>query len=173
MRELKYNGYIGSVDLSVEDGLLHGKLLYINDLVTYEAEGATALLQAFQSAVDDYLADCRAEGKSPDVPFKGSFNVRIKSELHRELAEAARTRGRSLNEYVASVLTCHRHVELAERFEASSGSKLVFFSTVSGRKGELQEGVRVQQSVVLAGEKPPTAMRPVLQWQTPREVRSH
>ena len=128
MKELKYKGYIGSVDLSVDDGVLHGKLLFISDLVTYEAENATGLVEAFHEAVDDYLAYCEDEGKAPDTPYKGSFNVRIKPELHRELAETARSRGRSLNEYIAGVLSCHKHVELAERFEASGDVKFVLVS---------------------------------------------
>ena len=34
---LEYKGYYGSTDVSVEDGALFGKILFINDLITYEA----------------------------------------------------------------------------------------------------------------------------------------
>ena len=34
---LKYKGFLGSIEVSIEDGIMHGKLLYINDLITYEA----------------------------------------------------------------------------------------------------------------------------------------
>lgn len=171
MKELKYKGYIGSVELSIDDGVLHGKLLYINDLVTYEAESATEIVAAFEAAVDDYLADCEVEGKAPDTPYKGAFNVRIKPELHRELAEAARLRGSSLNEYVASVLSCHRHVELAERFEESSGAKFVIVSSVSGRSGIAQKNIRKRQQEAASQGAVFQRASAVLQWQSPSKAR--
>ena len=62
------------------------------------------MIAAFEAAVEDYLADCAAEGRAPDQPFKGSFNVRLGPELHRRLAIAARDRGVSLNDLVATTL---------------------------------------------------------------------
>ena len=35
---------------------------------------------------DEYLEFCKAEGKSPDVPFKGNFNVRVPQDLHQRAA---------------------------------------------------------------------------------------
>ena len=37
MEMLAHKGYNGSIETSVEDNVLHGKVLCINDLVTYEA----------------------------------------------------------------------------------------------------------------------------------------
>lgn len=133
MKDLNYKGYAGSVDFSVEDGVLFGKLLHISDLVSYEAVTVTDLVKEFHSAIDDYLADCEQQKKSPDKPFKGAFNVRVKPELHRELVSFAGAKECSLNEYVATVLSCHKHVELAEKIEAPSGSDFVFVSAVSAK----------------------------------------
>lgn len=171
MKELKYKGYVGSVDLSVDDGVLHGKLLYIGDLVTYEAENATGLVEAFHEAVDDYLTDCKAKGVSPDTPYKGSFNVRIKPELHRELAETARSRGRSLNEYIAGILSCHKHVELAERFETNGDVKFVLVSSISGRSGRSVAGERKAGSKEVLETKPKSKTPAFFQWQTPSDTR--
>ncbi len=41
-----YKGYQGSVETSIEDGVFHGKILFINDLVTYEAHALKALKKA-------------------------------------------------------------------------------------------------------------------------------
>ena len=54
---LEYKGYFGSVDYSDEDQVLHGRLQFIRDLVTYEGTDAKTLKQAFQEAVDDYLSE--------------------------------------------------------------------------------------------------------------------
>ena len=59
---LEYKGYFGSVAYSAEDGVLHGRLKFIRDLVTYEGRDAKGIKAAFQEAVDDYLELCEAEG---------------------------------------------------------------------------------------------------------------
>jgi predicted HicB family RNase H-like nuclease len=100
-KALRYKGYTGSIEVSVEDGCLFGKIQFINDLVGYEGETVDELRQSFQSAVDGYLDTCKELGEEPEKPFKGSFNVRIGSELHREAAVAASQDGISLNEFVA------------------------------------------------------------------------
>ena len=73
---LEYRGYLGSILYSEEDETFHGRLEFIRDLVTYEGRNAKSLKRAFCDAVDDYLRLCEEQGRKPDVPLKGSFNVR-------------------------------------------------------------------------------------------------
>lgn len=104
MSYLQYNGYYGSVHLSNEDEVFHGKIEFIRALVTYEAKDVKGLKKAFTEAVDDYLAMCEAEHIEPEKPFKGSFNVRVKPELHKRLAIAALKSDKKLNAFVAEAL---------------------------------------------------------------------
>ncbi|MCK0107337.1 type II toxin-antitoxin system HicB family antitoxin [Marinobacter sp. S0848L] len=97
---IKYKGQIGSIEHDLDRGVLYGKLLFINDLVTYEAENLRSLEQEFRVSVDEYLADCASMGIEPNKPFKGSFNIRIGRELHRKLAMKAADEGLGLNEAV-------------------------------------------------------------------------
>ncbi len=84
---LEHRGYLGSIHYSKEDNVLHGRLEFIRDLVTYEAQDALSLKMAFEESVDDYLQFCRDQGRSPDTPLKGSFNVRPRpKEYPRQLA---------------------------------------------------------------------------------------
>ena len=101
---LEYRGYLGSVRYSDEDEILHGRLEFIRDLVTYEGQDAGTLKRAFREAVDDYLEMCDVEGRKPDVPLKGSFNVRPGRELHRRAMLYARREGMSLNAVVTGAL---------------------------------------------------------------------
>lgn len=80
---LEYKGYLGSVAYSDADGVWHGRLEFIRDLVTYESETADTIEAAFQEAVDDHLEWCEAEGRPPDMPLNGSFSVRPGRALHR------------------------------------------------------------------------------------------
>lgn len=110
MKDLQYKGYVGSAEADFEDNILFGRLLFIKDLVSYQAETPTELRQAFEEAVDDYLRDCAEQGLEPDVPFKGQFNVRVTPKLHRSLAVSARAQGKTMNVYVGEVLNCHESV---------------------------------------------------------------
>jgi len=71
---LQYKDYDGSVEYSAEDRVLHGKLLGIRDAIVYEGPDVDSLESNFRAAVDEYLAFCAKEGKTPDQPFKGSCN---------------------------------------------------------------------------------------------------
>ena len=101
---LEYRGYLGSVVYSDEDETFHGRLEFIRDLVTYEGRDAKTLKGAFREAVDDYLGLCEEQGREPDVPLKGSFNVRPGRELHRRAMLYARREGMGLNAVVTHAL---------------------------------------------------------------------
>jgi len=73
---LEYKGYLGSVEYSDADEVLHGRLEFIRDLVTYEDMDARSLKAAFHEAVDDYLALCEARDASLNC-LKNLFGVKI------------------------------------------------------------------------------------------------
>ena len=101
---LEYKGYYTKIEYSVEDRVLHGKIEAINDLVDFEAENAEEIEKEFHLAVDDYLDFCGKIGKSPDKTYSGSFNIRIKPELHKSLAIKALRSGISLNKAVEQAI---------------------------------------------------------------------
>lgn len=47
---------------------------------------------------------CAEIEKTPDKEFKGSFNVRISPELHKEISLQAAEEGITLNQYVLKAL---------------------------------------------------------------------
>ena len=101
---MRYRGYVGSIEFSEEDDILFGKVLGIRSLILYEGSTCGELLADFHDAVDSYLDMCKAEGLEPDVPYKGTFNVRISPALHEQLARYAIGTGRSLNSCVQEAL---------------------------------------------------------------------
>lgn len=98
--KLIYKGYLGTVNYCAESEVFYGKVHGINDLVTYEGKSVVELKNAFGDSVDDYLETCIELGKQPDKTFKGSFNVRISTELHKRAATVAREKNISLNDFV-------------------------------------------------------------------------
>lgn len=101
---IQYKGYVGSVEFSEEDGLFYGKVMGIRSLISYEGENAKDLVEDFHGAVDDYLEACSAEGKEPEVAFKGSFNVRLSPELHKKVFLYAAAHQMSMNRYIEETL---------------------------------------------------------------------
>lgn len=102
MTYLKYKGYLGTIEPDLERDNLFGKLAFIRDLVTYEATTLQELTQEFHASVDAYLESCVELGKKPDQPFKGTFNVRLSPELHRDAVIASGDG--SLNAFVSEAI---------------------------------------------------------------------
>jgi len=101
---LHYKDYVGSVEFSEEDAVFHGKVVGIKSLISFEGDSVSAIIKDFHNAVDEYLEFCAETGKQPEKPFKGSFNVRIGTDLHRKAALAASERGISLNTLVEDAI---------------------------------------------------------------------
>ena len=89
---------------SDEDNTFYGKVEFIRALVSYEGQDVKTLRNAFEEAVDDYIQTCKAQGKYPEHPFKGSFNVRVGSHLHQRIAIEAMQKGITLNKFIVDVL---------------------------------------------------------------------
>lgn len=101
---IEYKGYFGSVEYSAEDGLLFGKVQFVDSLLAYDGTSVSEIETAFQETVDSYLQFCQKTGISPEKTFNGSFNVRTGPELHKKTAKAAFALGVSLNEFVIKSL---------------------------------------------------------------------
>lgn len=113
MTYLHYKGYTGTIEPQLEDNRLFGKLAFIRDLVTYEADTLAELKREFEFSVESYLESCHALGRQPDQPFKGTFNIRTSPDLHRAAMLAASEEDVSLNAFVNQAI-----VEKLERMQA-------------------------------------------------------
>ena len=101
---MEYKNYVGSVEFSERDGVFFGKVMGIRSLISYEGTTAKELVEDFHGAVDDYLELCAAEGKEPERAYKGSFNVRVSPDLHKQAVIYASSRQMSLNSLVEQAL---------------------------------------------------------------------
>ncbi len=101
---MEYKGYIGKVEIDDEAGILHGEVINIRDVITFEGVTVDEVHKAFQESVDDYLEFCAQRGESPEKPFSGKFVVRLPVELHRKAYIEAKLADKSLNSWVTEVL---------------------------------------------------------------------
>jgi predicted HicB family RNase H-like nuclease len=114
MKHLGYKGYTGSIEYSKEDDLLYGKVLGIRGLISYEGKTGKDLELDFKEAIEEYMDTCKQEGITPEKPFKGSFNVRIPTELHQKAALLAMEDKMSLNNFVAESIRERVFKEMGE-----------------------------------------------------------
>lgn len=103
-KTFQYKDYHGTVEADLEQKCLTGRILHINDLITYEANTLDELEKEFRYSVDDYLTFCKEIGKEPQKPYKGSFNIRISPEKHKKLAVRAVEKDCSINEIVKTAI---------------------------------------------------------------------
>ena len=101
---MEYRNYIGSVEFSEADGVFFGKVMGIRALISYEGTTAKELIEDFHGAVDDYLALCEETGTEPERAYKGSFNVRVSPELHRQAVIYASAHQMTLNSFVENAI---------------------------------------------------------------------
>lgn len=109
---LRYKGYAGSVEYSQEDGCLFGKVQGLHGiLISYEGESVDEIRKDFEGAVDDYLVSCKERGIQPAKPYSGKLNLRMPSELHAAIANAAAAAGTTINDFINRSLRGSLHLE--------------------------------------------------------------
>ena len=109
---LCHKGYHGSIEPSLSDGLLTGRVLLINESIVYAAQTVSDIQQAFEQAVDAYLACCAQQNVPPERPFRGQFNVRVAPALHKSAVLRAQADKTSLNNVVVNALSAYLHGNL-------------------------------------------------------------
>jgi len=132
MKTLSYKGYEGSAELDMDRGVCRGKVLFVNDLVTYETVTPAQLQGEFEAAVDDYIATCLQIGKSPQRPFKGLFNVRVSPDLHKMAAVRAVADSTTLNDIVTRALSAYLSMNSGGADAPQVVSVLTFSGVASG-----------------------------------------
>lgn len=100
MAILNYKDYEGSAEIDMDSMTCRGKILFIADLITYQANTPQALQIAFEEAVDDYIITCAELNRTPHKPLRGQFNVRVSPELHKAAHLRAACDNTSLNDVV-------------------------------------------------------------------------
>lgn len=101
---LQYKGYTGHVEYDQESGVLHGEVVDLRDVITFQGTCVGEIERAFRESIDDYLAFCKERGEDPDRPFSGRFMLRLSPDLHRAVYTRAQLSGKSLNQWISDRL---------------------------------------------------------------------
>lgn len=99
-----YKGYSAKVYVDEEQGILHGEVLGIADVVTFQGKDVEELVKAFHDSVDDYLAYCKERGEEAEKPYSGRFVLRMSPTLHRKVAMEAKKNDVSMNDWIIAAI---------------------------------------------------------------------
>ena len=66
-KTIEHKGYHGTIEVNSADYSLHGKILFLDEEITYTGETFAELEASFQKAVDVHIKLCQDKGEEP--PF--------------------------------------------------------------------------------------------------------
>lgn len=61
---MTYRGYTASVEFDPDDNILVGRVLGIDDIISFHGESVAEFANAFHEAVDDYASACEKLGQA-------------------------------------------------------------------------------------------------------------
>lgn len=106
---ITYRGYTASLDFDPDDNILVGRVLDIDDIISFHGESVETFKAAFHEAVDDYVAACAKIGQTPEKPASGRLMLRVDPMVHAAALKAAAHTGESLNRWAERVLRQAAH----------------------------------------------------------------
>ena len=68
MNVMTYKGYKARIEFDPRDNIFVGRVLGIEDGISFHGETVAALKERFAAAINYYLADCKAMGRKPEKP---------------------------------------------------------------------------------------------------------
>ena len=116
---LEYKRYRTVVEIDFETSKFHGKIEGIKDFVNFVADSIDDVVSEFHKAVDDYLALCDELGVEPEKEYRGKFNVRVKPQIHRDLAMKAVEENKSLNLVVEEAISAYLYGSIGNKVSAA------------------------------------------------------
>lgn len=78
--KLRYKDYITTLKQD-QNGIWHGRVAGIQDVVTFEAKTPSQAEQEFRKAIDAYLNFCHRLGRSPHKPAPRALASRLLRKL--------------------------------------------------------------------------------------------
>lgn len=101
---MSYKGYTASMVFDAEDKIIVGRVLDVDDIISFHGASVAEFESNLHAAIDDYLAASKALGSPPEKPVSGKLMLRIAPEVHAAAIKAAARSGTSLNKWAEGAL---------------------------------------------------------------------
>jgi predicted HicB family RNase H-like nuclease len=64
---------VAQIEFDEQANILHGKVVNIRNVITFQGESVEELKKSFQDSVDDYLEFCAQRNEEPEKPLSHRF----------------------------------------------------------------------------------------------------
>ena len=104
INSMSYKGYNASMIFDAEDKVIVGRVLDVDDIISFHGVSVAEFEANFHVAIEDYLAASKELGSPPEKPASGKVMLRIAPEVHAAALKAAARSGTSLNKWAEGAL---------------------------------------------------------------------
>ncbi|MEI7740250.1 MAG: type II toxin-antitoxin system HicB family antitoxin [Betaproteobacteria bacterium] len=101
---MEYKGYKASMEFDVEDKIIVGRVLDIDDIIAFHGDSVGQFEKNFHKSIDSYVKDCEKLNQRPDKPVSGRLMLRVEPKVHAAAIKKAARSGVSLNKWAESIL---------------------------------------------------------------------
>lgn len=105
MNIMEINGYRAVIQYDPDIDMFRGEFVGLNGGADFYAKDIDSLRKEGEISLKVFLDMCREDGVEPRKVYSGKFNLRVSPQLHAEIATRATAAGKSLNQWVADVLS--------------------------------------------------------------------
>jgi predicted HicB family RNase H-like nuclease len=104
MNTMSHKGYTAKIEFDDRDGILVGRVLGLRSMISFHGETVAELRSEFETAIEEFLRDCKQNGLRPEKPASGKLMLRVPPEVHGAAIVAAQAAGKSLNQWATDIL---------------------------------------------------------------------
>ncbi|MBK6863024.1 MAG: type II toxin-antitoxin system HicB family antitoxin [Ideonella sp.] len=101
---MTYKGYSANMVFDAQDKVIVGRVVDIDDIISFHGESVSEFEANFHAAIDEYLAASEELGSAPERPASGKVMLRIAPAVHAAALKAAARSGTSLNKWAEAAL---------------------------------------------------------------------
>ena len=121
INSLSDKGYTTSMVFDTEDKIIVGRVLNIDDIISFHGDSVAEFESNFQAAIEDYLTASKELDSAPEKLASGKVMLCITPEVHAAALKAAARSGTSLNKsYIPHIEDAFRR-EFSRSFFAELG----------------------------------------------------
>ena len=104
MNIMRLDGYKAKISYDPEIDMFRGEILGLNGSADFYGKSPPELRNEFRLSLKMFLEVCQEKNISPLKQYSGKFNLRIPPSLHSEIADAAASEHKSINQWVVDAL---------------------------------------------------------------------
>lgn len=109
---MNIDGYKAVINYDPEIEMFRGEFVNLNGGADFYATDIKGLQKEGKKSLTMFLKMCKEDSVEPLKDYSGKFNVRLSPVMHADLAAAAASEGKSINQWIIENLSiCIKHGE--------------------------------------------------------------